>query len=131
MILPDAVHELIEWELAVAYAAVRDIAAARAELDATWHAIGQQTYEQRVAARVAEMKRNAIGEWPGLENGGVLPSANWRPATTALAESAARARAVAARYPPARCGRCQPPAGILCRCSGVITRRPASGQAAA
>ena len=64
MRLPDALHELIEWELAVAYhqgyqAALRDIAERRAELDARWRAPARRAYEQAVADRIAEMERQA------------------------------------------------------------------------
>lgn len=79
--LPDAVHELIEWELAVAYrqgylAALSDVAAGHAELDAAWRPVGRRTYEQRVAERIAAMERYARrlradldarepdGDWP-------------------------------------------------------------------
>jgi|tagenome__1003787_1003787.scaffolds.fasta_scaffold19182184_2 hypothetical protein len=64
MRLPDALHELIEWELAVAYhqgyqAALADVAARRAELDARWRAPGRRAHEQAVAERIAEMERHA------------------------------------------------------------------------
>jgi uncharacterized protein YukE len=64
MRLPDALHELIEWELAVAYhqgyqAALGDIAARRAELDARWRTPGRRAYEQAVADRIEEMERHA------------------------------------------------------------------------
>ena len=62
--LPDAVHEQVEWELAVAYqqgyhAALADVAAGRAELDAVWRRTGRRGYERRVAERTAEMERCA------------------------------------------------------------------------
>lgn len=64
MRLPDALHELIEWELAVAYhqgyqAALADVAARRAELDVAWRPVGHRAYERAVADRVAEMERHA------------------------------------------------------------------------
>ena len=45
--LPDAVHEQVEWELAVAYqqgyrAALADVAAAHAELDEAWRPVGRR-----------------------------------------------------------------------------------------
>lgn len=62
--LPDAVHELIEWELEVAYqqgyrAALDDVAAGHAELDAVWRRAGRRGYERRIAERTAEMERCA------------------------------------------------------------------------
>jgi hypothetical protein len=63
-VLPERVHELIEWELAVAYhqgyqAALADVAARRAELDAAWRPVGRRGYECAVADRIAEMERHA------------------------------------------------------------------------
>jgi uncharacterized protein YukE len=62
--IPDAVHELVEWEIAVAYdqgyqAALADIAAGHAELSAAWRPAGRRRYEQKVAERIAEMRRCA------------------------------------------------------------------------
>jgi hypothetical protein len=62
--IPDAVHELIEWELAVAYehgyrAAVADIAAGHTELDASWRPVGRRRHDERVAERIAEMRSHA------------------------------------------------------------------------
>ncbi|GII23095.1 hypothetical protein [Planosporangium mesophilum] len=64
MAVPDAVHELVEWEIEVAYhqgyrAALADVAAGHAELDATWRPAGRRGYERRVAERLAEMHRHA------------------------------------------------------------------------
>jgi hypothetical protein len=64
MRIPDAVHEQIEWEIEVAYhqgyqAALTDVAAGHAELDEVWRPIGRRRYEQKVAARIAEMRRHA------------------------------------------------------------------------
>jgi hypothetical protein len=64
MRIPRAVHELIEWEIAVAYeqgyqAALADIAAGHAELAAAWRPIGRRRYEQKVAERLDEMRRHA------------------------------------------------------------------------
>jgi hypothetical protein len=63
-VLPETVHELVEWELAVAYhqgyqAALADVAARRAELDAAWRPVGRRGYERAVAERIAEMERHA------------------------------------------------------------------------
>jgi hypothetical protein len=57
-------HELVEWEIAVAYhdgyrAALADVAAGHAELDATWRPAGRRGYERRVAERITEMERHA------------------------------------------------------------------------
>lgn len=62
--IPRAVHELIEWEIAVAYeqgyqAALADIAAGHVELSAAWRPIGRRRYEQKVAERLDEMRRHA------------------------------------------------------------------------
>ena len=64
MSIPDGLHELIEWELAVAYhqgyrAALADVAAGQAELDAAWRPVGRRGHERAVAERVAEMRRCA------------------------------------------------------------------------
>jgi hypothetical protein len=64
MRIPRAVHEQIEWEIAVAYeqgyqAALADIAARHAELSAAWRPIGRRRYEQKVAERLDEMRRHA------------------------------------------------------------------------
>jgi hypothetical protein len=64
MRLVDPVHELVEWEIAVAYqhgylAALADVAAGRAELDAMWRPVGRRGYERQVAERIAEMERYA------------------------------------------------------------------------
>ncbi len=62
--IPEAVHDLVEWEIAVAYhqgyrAALADIAARHAELSAAWQPIGWRRHEQKVAERIAEMRRCA------------------------------------------------------------------------
>lgn len=59
-----AVHEQVEWEIAVAYeqgyrAALADVAAGHVELAATWRPIGRRRYEQKVAERLGEMRRHA------------------------------------------------------------------------
>jgi hypothetical protein len=64
MRIPRAVHEQIEWEIAVAYeqgyqAALADIAAGHVELSAAWRPIGRRRYEQKVAERLDEMRRHA------------------------------------------------------------------------
>jgi hypothetical protein len=62
--LPEALHELIEWEIEVAYhqgyqAALADVAARQAELDAAWRPVGRRRHARAVAARVAEMEQHA------------------------------------------------------------------------
>jgi hypothetical protein len=62
--IPDAVHELIEWEVAAAYehgyrAAVADIAAGHTELEAAWRPVGRRRHDERVAERIAEMRNHA------------------------------------------------------------------------
>jgi hypothetical protein len=47
------------------------------ELDAIWRTVPRPTYEQNVAERVALFEHHAVTDWPGLDNGGVLPSADW------------------------------------------------------
>ncbi|HEV7898181.1 MAG TPA: hypothetical protein VGP31_10095 [Planosporangium sp.] len=64
MRIPQAVHELVEWEIEVAYhqgyrAALADVAAGHAELEARWRPVGRLRYECQVAARLAEMQRHA------------------------------------------------------------------------
>lgn len=64
MRIPRAVHELIEWEVAVAYeqgyqAALAEVAAGHVELAAAWRPIGRRRYEQKVAERLDEMQRHA------------------------------------------------------------------------
>ncbi len=64
MRIPRAVHEQIEWEIAVAYeqgyqAALAEIAAGHVELSAAWRPIGRRRYEQKVAERLDEMRRHA------------------------------------------------------------------------
>jgi hypothetical protein len=64
MRIPGAVHELIEWEIAVAYeqgyqAALADIAAGHVELAAAWRPIGRRRYDQKIAERLDEMRRHA------------------------------------------------------------------------
>lgn len=62
--LPDAVHDLIEYETACAYAdgwraALEAVAAGQVELDETWHETGRRGYEQRVAERLSLFERCA------------------------------------------------------------------------
>jgi hypothetical protein len=64
MRIPEAVHELIEWEIAVAYdqgyqAALADVASGQVELAAAWRPAGRRRYEQKIAERLAEMRRHA------------------------------------------------------------------------
>jgi hypothetical protein len=87
MRIPDAVHELVEWELEVAYhqgyqAALADIAAGHAELDATWRPAGRRRYEQQVADRLAEMRRCAGRLRAELDrHTGDQPDGGWPPVT--------------------------------------------------
>jgi hypothetical protein len=84
------VHDQIEWEVSVAYqdgyrAALADVAAQLVELDARWRAIGARRYEQRVAARIAEMERQAgqlRAELDRLRSRD--PAADWPPVAGAL-----------------------------------------------
>jgi hypothetical protein len=114
MRIPDAVHELVEWEIEVAYqqgyrAALADLAAGSAELDAARQPIGRRRYEQQVAARLAEMRRHAErlraeldrsapgGDWPGPGGRGTdglpqRPPGVMRPRSYAAATAAARSR---------------------------------------
>ena len=74
MQIPDSLHELLEWEIEVAYhhgyrAALADIAAGHAELDVTWRPVGRRGYERRVAERIAEMYRHAQRLRAGLHGG--------------------------------------------------------------
>jgi len=64
MRIPRAVHEQIEWEIAVAYeqgyqAALAEIAAGHAELSAAWRPVGRRRYEQKIAERLDEMRLHA------------------------------------------------------------------------
>lgn len=68
------------------YEAALALAAERVdELDALWQPIERPSHEEQVARRVAEMARIAAdnharlgtAEWVGLDNCGVLPSADW------------------------------------------------------
>lgn len=69
----------LAWDAGRVYERER-IATGVAELDATWRPPAQRSYERQVAERVAEMERHAVTDWPGVDNGGVLPSADWSPA---------------------------------------------------
>jgi hypothetical protein len=75
-------HEHCEWEVEAAWdggyqAALTDVAARTVELNTAWAYTGRRQHEQAVAVRIADMERHAITNWPGLEHGGVLPSADW------------------------------------------------------
>lgn len=87
MRLPDVVHELIEWELRVAFeqgyqAALADVAAGGAELDATWRPVGRRRYERRVAERLAEMEAHARRLHAELAHG---PDPSWPPVAAVAA----------------------------------------------
>ena len=60
------------------------IGEAMAELDATWRAQGTVSYEQRVAARIAEMERHAANNpantWRGNYPGGPVDFETGAPA---------------------------------------------------
>jgi hypothetical protein len=85
MRIPRAVHELIEWEIAVAYeqgyqAALADIAAGHVELSAAWRPIGRRRYEQKVAERLDEMRRQARRLRSELDRrSGRAPDRGWPP----------------------------------------------------
>jgi len=85
--LPDAVHELIEWEVAVAYqqgyrAALADVAAAHAELDEAWRPVGRRRYADRVAQRLADMERYARRLRADLD-ARAHPDGDWPPVAVA------------------------------------------------
>jgi hypothetical protein len=82
--LPAAVHEYIDWLTdavhAMGYqAAVQDIAARHAELDAAWRPIGRSSYEQAVADRVATMEHSARRFRTEIDrrHGNSRAAANW------------------------------------------------------
>jgi hypothetical protein len=82
MRIPRAVHELVEWEIAVAYeqgyqAALADIAAGHVELSAAWRPVGRRRYEQKVAERLDEMRRHARRLRSELDRRG--PDLGWPP----------------------------------------------------
>ena len=135
--LPLAWHEQTEHEVACAYAAGHHQAlveaAERADaLDQSWRPRQRRSPEQVVRERVAEMEQLARRPgWPGLDNGGVLPAADWVPDTAALRAGAERWLAIAARYEPEPCTRCRPAHPVLCRCGGVVTLVPRQGRWAA
>jgi hypothetical protein len=85
MRIPRAVHEQIEWEIAVAYeqgyqAALADIAAGHVELSAAWRPIGRRRYEQKVAERLDEMRRHARRLRAGLDRrSGLGRDRGWPP----------------------------------------------------
>lgn len=59
-----------------------DVAASCAELDATWRTIGRQTYEEKVAARVASLHATTPGPWDirrGDHPGGPVDWSTGRP----------------------------------------------------
>jgi hypothetical protein len=120
-------HEVVEYEVACAYAdgyhqALVDVAERSDALDASWRPRQRRDPEQVIRERVAEMRRHAAQPgWPGLDNGGVLPGADWAPDTTALRAEADRWLAIADQYEPLPCTRCQPRYPVLCRCAGVAT----------
>lgn len=64
---------------------ITDLAARFAEVDESFANFARVTREQHIANRVAEMEQHAAKlhaatgtkPWVGLDNGGVLPSADW------------------------------------------------------
>lgn len=79
--LPDALHELIEYEVACAYAdgwraALEAVAAGQVEVGEAWREVGRRGYAQRVAERLALFERCAADgharygtrPWDGLDN---------------------------------------------------------------
>jgi hypothetical protein len=62
--LPDALHDLVEWEIEVAYhqgyrAALADVAAGQVELDTAWRPVGRRRRGRLIAERLTEMERHA------------------------------------------------------------------------
>ena len=89
--LPDAVHDQVEWETAVAFdlgfqhgyqAALADVAARHTELDDTWKPIGRLALDQQIARRIADMETAAarFQELAERRHGrGHNPSCSWPP----------------------------------------------------
>lgn len=62
--IPERLHDYIDWLTEAVYAmgyraALHDIATRHAELDAAWRPVGRASYEERVAARIADAERCA------------------------------------------------------------------------
>ena len=62
--IPDALHDLIDYEVACAYAngyqaALRDVATQQVELGEAWQPIGRRGHEERVAERIRRMEQSA------------------------------------------------------------------------
>jgi hypothetical protein len=62
--IPEQLHDYLDWLTEAVYEmgyrdALHDIATRQAELDAAWRPVGRASYEQRVAARIAEAERHA------------------------------------------------------------------------
>lgn len=82
-----------------------DLSVRYAEIDEAFGRFKRITHEQRIAERVAEMVESAarlhtqIGtsEWVGLDNGAVLPSADWKPSTAPLTDLKPGQRQIAIR----------------------------------
>jgi len=82
--IPEQLHQYLDRLTEAMYEmgyrdALHDIATRQAELDAAWRPIGRASYEEKVAARIAESQRRAeqvraelnrrpvaIVEWPRL-----------------------------------------------------------------
>jgi hypothetical protein len=79
------VHRHLNWLTAAVYeigyrAAIRDLAARHAELDAAWRPIGRRSYQQQIAARVAEMEGHARRVRAELDRRAAqAPAADWPP----------------------------------------------------
>jgi hypothetical protein len=116
----DEAEAKVMWELAfrAGYANALAAAAERVdELDALWRPIPRPSYEEKVAARIAEMARHITGPgWTGTDNGARLPSADWVPDTSRARAEADRWLAIAEQYEPLPCTRCRPRLPVLCCC---------------
>lgn len=120
--IPDTVHELVEYEVACAYAngyadgyarALVDVAERADALDVTWRPIERRTSEQVLAARTASLPpTEGVEAW--------------------LSQYAERSRRhddetvlTGFQYPPADCSRCERgrPYDVMCQCNGIVTSR--------
>lgn len=80
---------------------ISDLAARYADIDTGFKRLAYATREQRITRELADMEAVAdrihattgTQPWAGLENGAILPSADWVPDTTELARKAAEAAA--------------------------------------
>jgi len=131
-------HEVVEMEIGAAFAngylqALGDVAERADLLDQSWRPARRRDPEQVIRERVAEMEQHARQPgWPGLDAGGVLPSPDWAPDTTALRAEAHRWQEIADQYDPEPCTRCRPRHPVICTCAGGATyaKRDRLGRAA-